>query len=304
MSQQHDVTRRKDCSTDSRKCDACSTSLAKGTRGNFCRKCYTNPANKNDNSISAETAHTNNNDSSQTGPTVNINLENSIDHLKVRDLIDIIRREIAPILETVNNIDIRLKQIETKLVQVEEANAENTRKVNMMGNDIESLKRVILEQQKYLESAKKKEVSSNIIISGIPNAALTINGVEVTDNNEKLEKIFNHIGCIDKLSENSKITPLPVREGYVNHSIKMQFKSNDDVKHIISNAKCLKTFSAAKIYINYDEPYYSRRENNRLRKKKSELIRNHTNDEIKIYKGKLYHNNMVVDQFDLSNQLF
>ena len=53
--------------------------------------------------------------------------------------------------------------------------------------------------------------------------------------------------------------------------------------HIISNAKRLKTFSAAKIYINYDEPYYSRKENNGQRKKKYELVRNHTNDEIKIY---------------------
>ena len=69
-------------------------------------------------------------------------------------------------------------------------------------------------------------------------------------------------------------------------------------------AKELKNFTAAKVYVNYDEPYYSRKENNRLRKKKSDLIRNHANDDIKIAKGKLYHNNMVVDQFDLSNQLF
>ena len=105
----------------------------------------------------------------------------SSNRLKVTDHIDIRRREIAPVLETVNNIDIRLKQ----------ANAENTNKMNMMGmyDDIESLKRVLLEQQKYLESVKKKEVSCNIIISVIPNATLTINEIEVTENIEKLEEM-------------------------------------------------------------------------------------------------------------------
>ena len=104
----------------------CNSSLAKG--GNFYRNCYTNPANKN---MPAETVGVNNYNPSPRGITVNIDVE-SIDHLEVTDLIDIIRREIAPVLETVNTIDIKLKQIETKLVQVEEANAEITRKVDVM----------------------------------------------------------------------------------------------------------------------------------------------------------------------------
>ena len=115
---------------------------------------------------------------------------------------------------------------------------------------------MLLEQQNYLELVKKKEISCNIIISAMPNAAVTINEVKVAENNEKLKEI-------DKLSDNNKIIPLPIREDSVDRSIKMQSKSNDDDKHIISYAKRLKTFSAAKIYINYDEPYYSRRENNR-----------------------------------------
>ena len=39
-------------------------------------------------------------------------------------------------------------------------------------------------------------------------------------------------------------------------------------------------------------------------KKKANLMKDHPRDELKISKGKLYHNNVVVDQFDLSNQLF
>ena len=73
---------------------------------------------------------------------------------------------------------------------------------------------------------------------------------------------------------------------------------------MIDKAKKLKDFKAAKVYINYDEPYYTRKENNRLRKKKAILKKDNVQDDIKILKGKLYHNNLMVDQFDLSNQIF
>ena len=68
----------------------------------------------------------------------------------------------------------------------------------------------------------------------------------------------------------------------------------------------MKNLVDTKIYIKYDEPYHSRKENNRLRKKRYDLSKDerYHNDVIKIEKGKLYHNGMVVDQFDLANQLF
>ena len=86
--------------------------------------------------------------------------------------------------------------------------------------------------------------------------------------------------------------------------IKVKFPRPEDTKHILANAKKLKTFDLGKIYINLDEPYHTRRENNRLRKKKTQLIEKHPNDDIKISKGKLYHMDSIVDSFNLSNQLF
>ena len=108
----------------------------------------------------------------------------------------------------------------------------------------------------------------------------------------------------DQLRFHHDIFHIPPQAERDTHCVKLSFEDSKVVKHILGKAKLLKNFEAAKIYINYDEPYHSRKENNRLRKKKSDLSKTFKDDVIKIEKGKLYHNNMIVDQFDLSNQLF
>ena len=53
-----------------------------------------------------------------------------------------------------------------------------------------------------------------------------------------------------------------------------------------------------------DKPYHTRKEGNRLRKKKYDLSQTHPDDTFKIEKGKLYQNGTVIDKFDLNNQFF
>ena len=53
-----------------------------------------------------------------------------------------------------------------------------------------------------------------------------------------------------------------------------------------------------------DEPYFTRKENVRLRKKRYDLAQANPTDTFKIEKGKLLHNGAIVDKFDLNNQIF
>ena len=152
---------------------------------------------------------------------------------------------------------------------------------------------------------KKKRSVNEYYRTGIPNDVLNIgDDVNITDDEGKIGAIFDHIGCADKLMNKHKTIRIPSAPGKNTYSIKLCFEDTMTVKHILDKAKLLKEFEGARIYINYDEPYYSRRENNRLRKKKATLLGLHNGDDIKIQKGKLYHNNMMVDQFDLANQIF
>ena len=59
-----------------------------------------------------------------------------------------------------------------------------------------------------------------------------------------------------------------------------------------------------KVFIKWDEPRFTRTENNRLRKKRYDLLQDNPGDEIKISKGILYHNNVECDKFNLMNQIF
>ena len=290
-----------------RKCKNCNNDMSQGARGNFCQKCYRNKDTSDVGDTSLFNSQSNDNDSVlQYGSTdvLNLDMDKSIVELTIADLISIISQQMASVESKLNIIVSRLDKMEATINKVEEENAENIIKVNNTAKEVKTLKQVILQQQKYMEIVKRKELANNIIVTGIPNAILKINNEEITDNDEKLKKIFTHIVCDDKLTNGCNILRLPLRDGADTHSVKLQFTSNDAVKQIMNNAKLLKNFRAAKVYINYDEPYYSRKENNRLRKKKSDLHKAYAEDVIKILKGKLYHNDMIVDQFDLSNQLF
>ena len=276
------VLKKKKC------CVNCQKELAMGTRGELCRKCY----NIKDKDRSVAPVLFN-----------DMDMGKKLAELTVADLSSIIQKHIEPVTKKLESIEDKLGTMETKLSKMEDELAENGAKVDAAVKDVDTLKNVIVHQQKYLEAIKRKEVENNVIIAGIPNDIMKLNNIEITDDDEKLVKIFDHIDCADKLSD-SKVIRLPTRNEAPTHSVKILFKSCNDVKHVINKAKQLKTFTAAKVYINYDEPFYTRRENNRLRKKKFDLLRLHTNDEVKITKGKLYHNNIQVDRFDLSNQLF
>ena len=95
-------------------------------------------------------------------------------------------------------------------------------KVRTLTNNVESFKHIIMEQQKYLESMKRKEISSNIIVSGIPNEPLVVNDAVGNDDGKKVEMIFNHVNCNEKLNGEHKIINFPIREGSTTHSIKIQ----------------------------------------------------------------------------------
>ena len=293
------VTSRKGAS------QGCNNTLAKTTKGNHCRKCYLkqpHPPQVNDEENNPFKVF---NHIQQAFDAIGLDMiGGNMNQLKVGDLLTVIRKEIAPLVDVIINLQNKVHLLETKVEKIEEERDDHVGKLKTLSDNVESFKQIIMEQQKYLESLKSKEISSNIIVSGIPNESLVINDEEADDDAKKLDVIFNHMNCNEKLNGEHKVTSLPIREGATTHSVKIQLANAEDVKHVINKAKELKNFTTAKVYVNYDETYYIRKENNRLRKKRSDLKIDHVNDEIKISKGKLYHNNIVVDQFDLSNQLF
>ena len=289
---------------------SCRKKLNSGTRGSLCRDCYRGHPQKTDgDEIKLFEPFENNEanyESLQLGDSSTL-----VSNLTVSDFAVVIRHEMEPMVDMMRGIQRKIATLEQAVDKITADYNDQSGKIESLSANLEleqssvtSLKKVILEQQKCLESIRKKELSNNAVISGIPNTPLVVNGREYESDTAKLEAIFGHMDCANLLLVEHKVLNMPVRDGSTTHTLKVQFDDKNNAKTLIEKAKGLKTFDAAKIFINYDEPFISRKEHNRLRKKKYDLTQDNPDDNIKISKGKLLHNNTVVDRFDLSNQLF
>ena len=87
--------------------------------------------------------------------------------------------------------------------------------------------------------------------------------------------------------------------------VKLILKDVEIKSQIINEAKRLKGSNHLNgVYIKNDETKLSRKENYRLRQKRRTLKTQHTNTDIKIEKGKIIQDGLVVDKYDITNQLF
>ena len=92
------------------------------------------------------------------------------------------------------------------------------------------------------------------------------------------------------------------------HSIKLSFQSKEKKDIIMEKKTSLNSLDELhplrKVYIKNDQPPLTNKENNRLRVKARNIRTTNPDDTVKIDKGKLYQNDVVVDEFNLANQLF
>ena len=283
------------------KCCACSNSQSKLNEGNLCRSCR---AKAKDGDMASQMA-TNSN------VTNSLDMNKGIGELSIGDLITLIQQTVSPIVAPItvklDGLEKKVDDALTKMAVVEKTALENTTKITKLeeetgdnkdniesiDNYVGALKKVILKQQKFLESVRRKDLANILIMSGIPTENLTLIDESWVSVEEKVSNILKFIGC---QSIHYELLPVKEVDNQENMFVKLKLNNFDDVKEVLDNAKKLKDFNPAKIYINKDEPYNTRKENNRLRKKKANLVMQHgRNAGVKIEKGKLYHNNTVVD---------
>ena len=169
---------------------------------------------------------------------------------------------------------------------------------------------------------RREKLSNNIFISGIP-ASYIINNVEVEDKKEIIKEILKRIDplvtdtkykvekVIDPGANRTRntIDPGTIRTRY---SARLSFNDSDSRKTILKNAKllgnCEENDSIRKVFVRCEDPPLTRKENRRLsdklKKLKAELEPGDEETKIKLSKGKLYRNQTVIDEFNLSNQIF
>ena len=208
--------------------------------------------------------------------------------------------------DTVKKLKSDFMLNETKLKQNEDTIKENCKKLDEQDNEINTLKKVILQQQIFMESTLRSKLAKNMMITGIPIEDVVWNEQTISDNNENVMAILSSIDI--SLNEDAyELKLFDSDNERPTFSAKLIFNDITDKNDVLSNAKKLQDCECEKlkeVFIKNDETKLLRNENYRLRQKRRTLKRENPTAEFKIEKGKLFQNGVEVDKFDLNNQIF
>ena len=181
-------------------------------------------------------------------------------------------------------------------------------KIEVLQNDNHTLKNTILEQQKFLEGMRRDKVKSNVFISGLPSSH-KIGEDDVTNKSVILEHLITYINS-EMTSDNYKVIKIfEPTEGRTKYSAKVAFNDYATKMSLINNCKKLGTLNdddpLKKVRVRFDDPPLTRQENRRLSSKLYQLRQANTDESIlKLEKGKLLKDGVVIDEFNLINQVF
>lgn len=161
---------------------------------------------------------------------------------------------------------------------------------------INTLKSTVVKQAVAIDRLEGINRREHAIISGL------------SEENSANDTLTNFIQQLDvQLDETFKPIRLgTLKNGTKSRPLKVKFRSENDKLRAIEKSRNLirSDPQAAKIYVNFDESPLRRLENARLRQAKNDLIKKNPNKNVQIRKGKLFLENVEVDHFDITKQVF
>jgi hypothetical protein len=207
-----------------------------------------------------------------------------------------IKSEIASIIEKVDNIEKKLSCVQTECIR--------------LGGEVESIKKIISDQQLAIESHEQKLRSNNIIVHNIPEDVVVVNiySGQIRDDSEKIMslcRLANIDIALDSFSSVSRLgkrlpdktRPLKITLKHVNEKYKFF-----NARKTLTNDPTIKQAFKSNIYINADSSPLMRREEYRLRQKLKNLKLSNPNSSVYIRSGSLYLDGSVTDKLDVRNQ--
>ena len=173
--------------------------------------------------------------------------------------------------ERIETLEIKNLQREVEIQKNMETITSNSDNIEMMQNDVNTLKKGMLQQQIFLENIQRGNLGKNVMITGIPCKDVIHQGQVLSDTKEKVNAILNEIGIT--LNENEyQIITFNVDDDKPTCFAKVILKKIETKQGIIKESKCLKDNEVFRgVYIKNDETKLARNENYRLRKKAREL---------------------------------
>ena len=185
-------------------------------------------------------------------------------------------------------------------------------KITKLQTDNSLLKKTILEQQKFLEGVHREKTKNNVFVTGIPETFTGEDNIEISDKKEIIQKAFTIVNQQISTQSYKVVKVFDPAQGKTRYSAKIVFDDYNSKMGIVKNCKKLANLNEEnplrKIYVRFDDPPLTRKENKRLSDKRYQLAREAeetgSGDVYKLEKGKLLKNDAQIDEFNLSNQIF
>ena len=288
------------------KCKKCQRQLSKFNKVGLCKACYQNRNNQNNNNSNGIVSS-----NVLSIPSVIDDQINDLQELPL-NWFDVPIQDLNGghllkiILHANNSLIFRVSMLDERITVLEESLANNEELIASQETEVVQLKKGIVNQQSFLEQIQCNNLIKNVMITGIPNNNVIIGNAHYSDTKEKIDGILRRIDVVLDYDD-YELRTFEISDERTTHAAKMIFKDIETKTRLMSQAKKLKDNEHfSNVYVRNDETKLARKENYRLWQKARELRSDEANVNavIKIEKGKLIHNDIIVDQYNISNQIF
>ena len=228
-----------------------------------------------------------------------IDLEQKVGGISTRELMQLFGCTIKPLEEKFDKISNTFSK---KITSLEKRADIFEKSLSIKNGRISQLTNTVINMQQALHSIDTQQRAKNIIMTGLREEDILIDGVMVTGDVNKIKCIFKKIEISDDVTQQDCIFERIGKEsGEKRHSIKITVRDNKARETIIKNAPKLKSPNVplSKIYTNRDTHPVYRKEHQRLRKKLNELRKRpdlQETGQVKIIKGELIVNDVTIDR--------
>ena len=231
-------------------------------------------------------------------PPDDAELSKKVNDMTLGDIVSVIQRIITPITQKLDKLEHYL------ITNVESQNAKiELLKANVKEKEqtIETLSQIVINMQASLNKIDSETRITNIMVSGLSEDTITENAVELSNDVEKVERLFE-VMELDPTTISTVNTLQMSRIGQPNNSMARLLKINVNSKTsrdaILDKAKLLKNRNEPwkKVYVKKDVHIVYAKENQRLNKRRKELREKNPNSDVKILDGKLLLDDRVIDK--------
>ena len=295
-------------------CSNCSKSQARFKNdGSLCTTCF-NECNsgqvksRNNNNIdinvmppqlNVDVSPSNRNDASSVISP--LEMQKKVGDITTGELLGLFQQIIKPLEKKIDLINTALS---VKIISLEKRVDTLEKEDNVKNGRILQLADTVVNMQRALNSIDSKDRANNVIMLGLTEEDMTVDGILLSGDAEKIKFIFRKINIGENIINLPSTSQRIGRDinGEKRRALKIILKDYDTREIIMENARKLKAFGDPldKVYINRDTHPVYQKENQRLRKKFNDLKKRadlqQEPNRVKLTKGLLTLDDVTIDR--------